>query len=146
MREKVLEKIQKESQKKVMMNFNIDPYLKSLFEDACKFDGVTMSSALIAMIQTYIEETNTVKYSSIREEYEKVDKLVFEIKDFDTFKKHEQELLALRKSIHGYIEKYGVTVPCDDHTFMNEHQYVLGLDSRIMIIDSLLMGFKKDKK
>lgn len=145
MRDKVLEKIQKETQKKVMMNFQIDPDLKASFEEVCKYDRVTMSAAIIAMIETYIEEANTERYKAIRQIMTKVEDLTNELKsEKDLTSEKENELFALKESIDKYVEKEGQIVPDS-----NNWNYIAveNLERHLLMIDSSIHFYnKKDKK
>lgn len=145
MRDKVLEKIQKENPKKVMMNFQIDPWLKASFEETCKKDGITMSSAIIAMIETYLEEHNEARYDSIRKNVKEIETLLGSIKGKDAVITQEKidDMLRLKESISDYVTKHGNIVPDT-----NEWDYGsgYGIDHYIYIIDVVLQNILKAEK
>jgi hypothetical protein len=107
MRDKILSKLNKESTKKVVMNFNIAKDLKHSFEDSCKYDGVTMSSVLIAMIETYIEDVNESRYADIRASMENMEALKKKIIGDEASDEVKAKLLVLKSEFENYIEEYG---------------------------------------
>lgn len=108
MRKKVLEKLNKQDDSRVMLSFKTDAYKKNIFEKVCKYEGYSMSSVLDALLETYVNEFYESEYSDIWN-------MISEIEDYyvdyktrylgltnDEYKSFEEKLRQLKSD---YIEQ-----------------------------------------
>lgn len=142
MRDKILGKLNKEDSKKVVMNFNIAKDLKSSFEESCKYDGVNMSSVLIAMIETYIEEVNESKYADVRADIKKIEFLNKQISSSNATEDDIDDLLLLKASFPEYIYELGEYIPSTNSHYVES---LIDLGHYVLIIDTVLHFAKKEK-
>jgi len=85
---RALSKAKKEGGKKVPINFQVPIDLKEQFEELCKKNEVSLTSMLIGLMETAIEEAQGIYFNldaaallSINNRILKLEKMIFEIED-----------------------------------------------------------------